>query len=169
MKLLASVLAVALTAGAADAAVISWTATLGPENEVPPVISSGFGSAAGTVDTESGLLTWLIEWSDLTGVAVGAHFHGAAPKTANAGVVVNIGNISGLTPPVTGSTTITALQVTDLLNDFWYINVHTVENPAGEIRGQVIADHPSPVPVPATLPLLLGAGLMLGALRRKRR
>ncbi len=168
MKLLASVLAVVLTAGAVDAAVISWTAALGPENEVPSVTSSGFGSASGTVDTENGLLTWLIGWTDLTGQAVAAHFHGPATTSANAGVVVNITNISGLTLPVVGSTTITDLQVSDLLDDLWYINVHTAEFPGGEVRGQVIAD-PSPVPVPATLPLLLGAGLLLGALKRKRR
>jgi hypothetical protein len=42
------------------------------------------------------------------------------------------------TSPVTGGpTTLTADQVKDLLAGKYYVNVHTVKNPAGEIRGQI--------------------------------
>ena len=43
----------------------------------------------------------------------------------------------------------------------FYVNLHTVEFPAGEIRGQISA-----VPLPATLPLLAG-GLLLLLLKRR--
>jgi hypothetical protein len=151
-------------ASTAQAAIVNWSATLAPENEVPPVMnSSGSGSASGTVDTNSGLLTWDISWADLTGPAVGAHFHAQATKAQNAPVVVTVGAISGLSSPTIGDTVITAPQVAFLLAGLWYINVHTATNPDGEIRGQVAA-----VPVPATLPLLLGAGLAIGWLARRR-
>jgi hypothetical protein len=151
-------------ASTAQAVVIHWTADLAPENVVPPVMtSSGSGSASGTVDTDSALLTWDISWAGLTGPAIGVHFHGQATPAQNAAVVVNVGAISGLTSPTIGDTVITAPQVAFLLAGLWYINVHTATNPDGEIRGQVAA-----VPVPATLPLLLGAGLAIGWLARRR-
>jgi hypothetical protein len=33
---------------------------------------------------------------------------------------------------------LTDQQVTDLMAGQWYFNVHTVQNPSGEIRGQVL-------------------------------
>jgi hypothetical protein len=155
----------AILPASAQAAIVDWTAILAPGNEVPPVLSPGAsGLATGTVDTASGLLSWTVIWDGLTGPAIGAHFHGPAPVTANAGVQVNIGNISGLTSPSIGSTVISAAQIDQLRATLWYVNVHTQQFPGGEIRGQVI---PAAVPVPAGLPLLLTAGVALAALRRR--
>lgn len=156
-------LALALSVGAADAAVVTWSADLKPENEVPPVTGIGAtGSATGTVDTATGLLTWEVIWSGLTGPATAAHFHGPAGPGVNAGVQVFIGT-APMTPAI-GSATIDGSQMSDLLSELWYINVHTQANSGGEIRGQVI---PNPIPVPATLPLMLGSGLMLVLARRR--
>jgi len=43
-----------------------------------------------------------------------------------------------LASPIKGSATLTEQQVTDLMAGQWYFNVHTAENPSGEIRGQVL-------------------------------
>ncbi len=96
----------------------------------------------------------------------GAHFHGPATTEENAGVVVNIGAISGLESPSAGSTIISDEVEQWLLAGLLYINVHTELNPAGEIRGQVV---PAPIPLPATLPLLLASAGALFGLRRRRR
>src|SRR5439155_25938857 len=48
---------------------------------------------------------------------------------------------------------VSAAQAADILNGLWYVNVHTVNNPGGEIRAQVV---PSPVSNP--FPAVIGAG-----------
>lgn len=60
------------------------------------------------------------------------------------------------------NTTLTAV-LPGLLNNLTYINFHTVQNPGGEIRGQLLR-----VPEPATLALVL-LGALLVVLRRSHR
>ena len=66
--------------------------------------------------------------------AIAAHIHGGA-------VGVN-GNIlfafSALASPISLTATLTATQVSKVVAGLWYINVHTAENPNGEIRGQLL-------------------------------
>jgi hypothetical protein len=125
---------------------------------------SGTGSATITLDTVSNLLSWNIQWSGLSAPITVAHFHGPALPSQNAGVQVNFGSISGLVSPSIGSTTISALQESDLLNDLWYINIHSTSFTGGEIRGQVTV-----IPEPATL-MLVAVGLaVVGAARRRDR
>lgn len=121
---------------------------------------TGTGSATITLDDVTNLLSWNISWSGLSGTLTVAHFHGPALPSQNAGVQVDWLSISGGTSPSIGSTTITAGQAADLLNDLWYINIHTTTFPAGEIRGQVIL-----VPEPSAL-LLVGAAML--AYRKRR-
>ena len=50
-----------------------------------------------------------------------------------------------------------------------YFNLHTAAAASGLIRGQIVAENDlSPVPVPAALPLFLGAVAAGGAIRRRR-
>ncbi len=118
-----------------------------------------------TYDDSSNLLSWDISWSNLTSAVTVMHFHGPADVGTNAGVQVNIGAISGTISPSIGSATITTAQATDLLNDLYYINIHTTNFPGGEIRGQVLL-----VPEPAGITLVVAgicyAGLVLRRLGR---
>jgi hypothetical protein len=52
-------------------------------------------------------------------------------------VAVPIGGANP-TSPVSGTATLTDAQIKDLRAGKWYANVHTAENKAGEIRGQVL-------------------------------
>jgi hypothetical protein len=104
-------------------------------SEVPPNTSSGSGNADVTYDTASKKLSWKISYSNLTGPATMAHFHGPAEAGKNAGVVVPIMPVAS---PSEGSVTLTDAQAADLMAGKMYINVHTEANKGGEIRGQVV-------------------------------
>jgi len=81
---------------------------------------------------------WNVVYSNLTGPATMAHFHGPAPVGKNAGVAIPIA-ATELPSPIKGHATLTDPQEKDLLAGEWYVNVHTAKNPGGEIRGQVEA------------------------------
>ena len=161
------VLLLSLTTYPAHAAVINMSATLSGTQEVPPNGSAGTGSATIVFDDVSNELSWDILFSDLSGPATAAHFHGPAPVGTNAGVQVDIGAVSGLNSPMMGSATISDVQEADLLAGLWYINIHTSMFPGGEIRGQVLAQA---VPIPAAAWLLVSGltGLMAVARTRRR-
>ena len=130
--LVASVLA--CVSLAAQAATITFKATLKASTEVPANSSHGHGMLTATLNTDTNELKYHVTYSNLTGPATAAHFHGPAAPGANAGVQVPVTDPAS---PINGAATITAAQAKDLMDGKWYFNVHTAANPGGEIRGQV--------------------------------
>lgn len=116
----------------------SISASMSAAQEVPTNSSPGTGTVTGTYDPNTNTLNYTVSWSNLTGPATNAHFHGPAAAGSNASVVVPFTLTAG-SNTVSGSTTLTDAQETDLLAGKWYANVHTSANPGGEIRGQVTA------------------------------
>jgi hypothetical protein len=110
-------------------------ATLDGAAEVPPVTTSGKGTADVDFDPATKKLSWKVTHSGLSGPATAAHFHGPAEAGKNAGVAVAIPNAAS--SPAEGSATLTDAQAADLTAGKYYINIHTAANPGGEIRGQV--------------------------------
>jgi CHRD domain-containing protein len=100
-----------------------------------PNATSGTGSGTVTFNPATLQMTWDLTFSGLTSPVFAAHFHGPAQPFEQAGIVVP----TDFNPPVTGSTTLTAAQAAELVNEFWYFNVHTNNFGNGEIRGQVRA------------------------------
>jgi hypothetical protein len=127
----------ALASGMAFADMVALKADLEPSSEVPPRVSHGHGMLNATFDTSSKALQWTVTYEGLSSPTTGAHFHGPAPVGQNAKVQIPIEK-SALASPIKGSATLTDQQVTDLMAGQWYFNVHTVQNPSGEIRGQVL-------------------------------
>lgn len=152
-------------AASAHADFYTFTANIDGSQEVPSSGSLGTGLGLVTYDDTTNLLTWDITFSNLSGPATGMHFHNA-PAGVNGPVVVNIGNISGLGSPSIGNATITPAQGLDLLNNNWYINIHTASFPGGEIRGQVLLNA---IPEPSSAVLLASLGLGGILVRRRRR
>ncbi len=107
----AAVVALALAGGAvvagapARADTVVFHATLSTADEVPPKTGAGRGSATATLDTTSRVVDYQVMYSDLSGAATMAHFHGPAAPGANAGVEVPLG--TNAASPIKGSATLT--------------------------------------------------------------
>jgi len=129
--------ALAFVSLAAHAEIVKLHATLKTAWEVPAKEGPGHGKVTATFDTDTNLFTYHIEYSDLSGPAVAAHFHGPATETTAAPPVVFI-KTKPIVSPIDGTATLTPEQAKDLLDEKWYFNVHTAANPGGEIRGQVL-------------------------------
>jgi hypothetical protein len=107
-------------AAVALAAPMSISVPLTGAEQVPPVQTPGKGTAELTYDPDTRIVTWTVTFSDLSGPATMAHFHGSPAES-----------------PIKGNATLTPDQAKEFSAGQWYINVHTSKNPTGEIRGQV--------------------------------
>jgi hypothetical protein len=191
LNLVALIFAFFMFFGVAKADQIVFTATLTGAQEVPPTGSPGIGSALLTIDTVTNLMTVNVAFAGLLSPTTIAHIHCCAGPGGTAIPATTVPSFPGFP---TGVTTGTFLQTFDLtlassynpafiaanggtvagaqaafiaglLNGQAYFNIHTVQFPNGEIRGQLQA-----VPEPATV-LLLTSGLIgvAGALRKRRK
>jgi hypothetical protein len=134
-----ALVAFASTSSMAQDQRVKLTATLTGADEVPAHKVPGKGKASLVLNQRSKVLHWNILYNGLTGDATGVHFHGPAAPGANAGVALPI--MAGPSP-IKGKATLSDAQIADLMAGKWYVNIHTVANPGGEIRGQVLPAPP---------------------------
>jgi hypothetical protein len=121
------------------AAPVTIEVPLSGAQQVPPVPSSGTGMARLTYDPSTRVVTWSITYGGMSSPVIMAHFHGPAPAGRNASVLIWLTQRNApVHSPITGQTTLTPAQAEQFAAGLWYVNVHTQDNPAGEIRGQVV-------------------------------
>ena len=116
----------------------AFSTTLSGMSQVPPVprsLTSATGRVDAVLDKNTRLLRWKLSFQGLTGEAVAGHFHGPAAIGLRAGVAVAFRG--ALTSPMEGQITLNPAQAADLLAGNWYVDIHTLAFPAGEIRGQM--------------------------------
>jgi len=125
---------------AATAAAMNFSVPLTGAQQVPPVSTTGAGTANMAFDPATRMLTWSISYSGLSSPATMAHIHGPAAAGKNAGVEVWLSkkDKSPPTSPFSGSATLTEAQAKQLMAGDMYVNVHTKTHPTGEIRGQIV-------------------------------
>ncbi len=114
-----------------------FSATLDGAQEVPPIASTGTGSA--TLTLEGDVLSFDIVASGLSGPVTAAHIH-TAPAGQDGGVTLNLADfLSEVNGEVSieGEWTLSAAELTDLEAGALYINLHTGQFPDGELRGQI--------------------------------
>ena len=151
-------------------------------NEEALIVLAGSGNTVGdgiTYDSATRLLTFdfaygsAFGFTDLVGELTVLHFHG--PDAVNyplanssAGVILDLapfhtasGTGSGR---ITGSTTLSELNETRLLDNQIYVNIHSSVYGSGEIRGQLVL-----VPEPSSVLLALIGGASICAIRRRTR
>ena len=124
-------------AAPAYAETLTFKASMTTAQEVPPTQGAGKGEVTATYDTASKKLSWKGTYSGLSGPPTAAHFHGPAAAGKNAGVAVPIFAGGAAKSPFEGSATLTDAQAKELMGGEWYANIHTANNKAGEIRGQM--------------------------------
>lgn len=92
------------------------------------VVTSATGTATGTFNTTTMVLTYTVTWNGLTSNAAAMHFHDAGP------VIIPItGFPTATSGTYSGTATFTSAQATDLAAGKVYIQIHTANNPGGEI------------------------------------
>lgn len=114
----------------------SFNALLTASEEVHEVSSDAVGVAR--LGLAGNTLTYTVEVSNIMSITA-AHIHMGAAG-ANGGSVFTLFNGEGsfdADNPVSGTATLTETHLVDLLTSHYYINVHTEDNPPGEIRGQI--------------------------------
>lgn len=155
-----------LPAEAPPAPDADFTAALSGAEQVPPVETEAQGSATATLDDAGTTLTLSGSYTGLSSALqeVGgsaAHIH-EAPRGENGPVVVPLTITPDETDPLSGTFAGTAtigegegeLAPETLAANGYYINIHTVDNPDGELRGQItpVPTDEDPVDEPAPAP-----------------
>jgi len=151
----------------AAAATILFDIFIDGLQETPPNASPGTGTGSLSLDDTTGDYTISGTFAALLGTTTAAHIHGPAPFGAPAGIVdpltIDLGVTSG---SFSGSGTFDAGEMTSLLAELYYVNIHSTFFAGGEIRGQIVL---APVPEPGTLALVaLGSAAFAAASRRGR-
>ena len=112
--------------------------TLSGDQQVPPIVSPGTGTATLVFDPVTQLLTVNGTYSNLTSPAYASHVHeGLADE--NGPLLLELTVSGGTDGTISGSGVITIQQASKLLSENAYVNVHTDGFVTGEVRAQVVA------------------------------
>ena len=115
--------------------IVPLNALIDAAQETPPTASAGTGWATATVDIALNTISYYIFYEGLTGAVTISHFHGNALHGLSAGPKVSLAVSAS---PMIGTVTYAQADEEALLTGRFYVNLHTVANGGGEIRGQLV-------------------------------
>jgi hypothetical protein len=118
---------------------VKLSAALTSGQEVPPPTpgaqrAAGSFAATATWNGDGADFTWQLSFRDLTGAATAAHIH-VAPRGQAGPVAVPL--CSPCTNGQRGMAKLDVGTISAINHGQAYVNIHTAENPAGEVRGQI--------------------------------
>ena len=169
----------------AQASILTYAGALSAANENPTNLSTATGFATVIVDTIANTISLNVVFSGLTSNDTAAHIHCCVAQGGNAGVATVMPSFTGFPLSVTSGTfnglfslsdatfynptfvtnnggtvaSAEAVLLAGMAADQTYFNIHTGNNPGGEIRAFL-----QPIPEPSTFVLaalaLAGAGIV---------
>jgi hypothetical protein len=121
----------------------TFVANLSGAQEVPANASAGKGICTIVLNAAQTQITVNCTYSGLGSAANAAHIHGNATVGVNAPILFGFTGVPSATSGTIGplNFAVTIQQVADMRAHLYYVNIHSVNLPGGEIRGQVKQTH----------------------------
>jgi hypothetical protein len=125
-----------------------YTYELTGDQEVPSVTTDAYGSGIASIDRDQTNVHFMMAYNDLTGPQTMAHFH-SAPMGENGPVIFTLNPFFDQSETFDAAfgywtdmdeTPFDAAAAESFREGQVYVNIHTEENPGGELRGQVNRD-----------------------------
>lgn len=111
----------------------NFSFALDGSQQVPPDFSAFTGACFADLSNDATQLS--VDCAHDVTEATGAHLH-RGPAGSNGPIVFDFGDPAS---PFSGNVPMTPASVADLLSDFLYVNIHSIDSPDGEVRGQLLA------------------------------
>ena len=125
----------ALVSAVSAAAQQKFVSSLSGGQEVPANNSTGSGTCIVTLNAAETSISVACSYSGLGSNLQADHIHGTAAVGANAPILIGFGITGGPSGTFNvGPFAVTPTQVANMRAHLWYINLHSVNFPAGEIR-----------------------------------
>jgi hypothetical protein len=125
-------------AGGTSANMSVYNMQLSGSQEVPANPSTATATVTVTLNRTTGEVTVSGNFNGLTSNASAAHIHGPAAVGINGPILVPLTVPASTSGTVTGTGTMTNVQMDDMTGGMTYINIHSTNLPNGEIRAQIV-------------------------------
>lgn len=131
---LAAILTMSLATVSAQTAFTAKITMTGAAEVPGPGDPDASGTAKILIVPANGLVCWQLSWTGIEEPITGAHIHGPASVTEDAGVLVPLS-----TDPAKGCTRVDPALAAAIAGSpsNYYVNVHSTAFPGGAIRGQL--------------------------------
>lgn len=129
---------------------VNVSAVLDGTQHTPMINSAATGTMTGVYNPNTRVLNYTVTYQGFPAGAgpTAGHIHQGLPGV-NGPVVVPFAQVA--TSPITGTATLTQADGDKLTTNAMYVNLHTVANPNGEIRGNITVDNPDVIRVAAAI------------------
>ena len=116
----------------------TFTMTMTGAQEVPPNSSTGTANVTVILNRNNGAVTVTGSFTGLGSNATVAHIHGPAAVGVVGPSLFPLNVPSAMSGSISGTGTMSTVQMNDMLGGQTYVNIQSVNFPDGEIRAQIV-------------------------------